>query len=464
MCRVPPHERFAVAALLALAGGSPLARAQCSSDRLDYPEAQDFTPAFGIAVAVSGGIAAVGAPQHAGGDATPGAVFVFRRATAQSWPFEQKLLASDGQSFDSFGWTLAADGSVVIVGAPGADCAGPDSGAAYVFRFDGSAWMEEQKLLPSDGAAGDGFGRPALAGDVAVVAAAGADGQGSNSGAVYVFRLVQGRWLEEQKLTPSLAGTDMYFGWAVATDGQRIAASAAGYDSFSGAVFVFERHAGAWMQTAVLLSPSPEPSTVFGSSLALSGDRLLIGAPGESGGGPAQGGVAHVLAFDHGSGDWLHEAMLAPGNRQELDSYGHSVAISGDTAIVGKNPHDPTEAAPPAVFSFDGGWAPDGSLRSTFSWAGSVYGGRVAASGDAAIVGSRYPYEDEELPGAAFVFNLGACVCVADFNSDGGANTIDVLAFLNAWVAGHAGADITRDGVIDTRDVSAFLNAWRADC
>ncbi|HZW10771.1 MAG TPA: GC-type dockerin domain-anchored protein, partial [Phycisphaerales bacterium] len=73
-------------------------------------------------------------------------------------------------------------------------------------------------------------------------------------------------------------------------------------------------------------------------------------------------------------------------------------------------------------------------------------------------------FDNEELPGAAFVFNVGACLCAADFGGDGVVNTMDVAAFLNAWVADHPGADVLRDGSVDTRDVAAFLNLWVAGC
>ncbi|HZW09190.1 MAG TPA: hypothetical protein VFF69_04735, partial [Phycisphaerales bacterium] len=384
-------HRLALHASIALAGSAQTAAAQCSSDKLSYPGSQSFPPIFGGAVAIGGDVAAVGAPQHAEGDEIRGGAFAFRRAAPHSWPFEQKLVASDGAAFDSFGSSVAAAADVVIVSAPSADAAGTGSGAAYVFRFDGSGWSQEQKLVPDDGAPGDGFGRPALSGsgDLAVVAAAGADPQGSSSGAAYVFRFSAGQWVQEQKLVPSLAADDMYFGWGVATDGQRIAVGAAGYDTFSGAVFIFEHAAGAWVQTHVLLSPSPEHFEVFGSALALDGDRLLVGAPGDSGGGPTQGGAAYVLGFDRGSGDWLVQAKLEPAGRRELDNYGSTVAISGDTALLGKNPHDPTAAAPPAVFVNDGAWSQRGELRSSFGSADAIYGGPVALSGGAAIVGSR---------------------------------------------------------------------------
>ena len=62
-----------------------------------------------------------------------------------------KLLASDGVASDWFGWSVSISGDMALIGAQGDDDNGTNSGAAYVYRFDGSQWIEEAKLLPSDG-------------------------------------------------------------------------------------------------------------------------------------------------------------------------------------------------------------------------------------------------------------------------------------------------------------------------
>jgi hypothetical protein len=117
---------------------------------------------------------------------------------------EWKLLASDGGADDYFGRAVAVSGDTAILGAPRKDDNGSDSGAAYVFRFDGASWVEEAKLLASDGEPGDQFGTAvAVCGDTVAVSAVADDDNGTAAGAVYVFRHDGFNWIKEAKLLAS---------------------------------------------------------------------------------------------------------------------------------------------------------------------------------------------------------------------------------------------------------------------
>ena len=141
-----------------------------------------------------------------------GAAYVFR-FDGSAWVEEQQLTASDAQSGDQFGRAVSLDGDLAVVGAYFDDDQGAQSGSAYVFHFDGKSWVEQQKILPSDGAARDTFGKSlALSGDLLLVAACGA---------AYVFRFDGTRWTEEQKLTDPEAGCERDYGSAVAVLGVR---------------------------------------------------------------------------------------------------------------------------------------------------------------------------------------------------------------------------------------------------
>ena len=90
---------------------------------------------------------------------------------------------------DGFGDSVSVSGDVAVVGAILDDDNGEFSGSAYVFRYDGAVWVEEEKLTASDGAAEDFFGSVSISGDVALVGAWGDDDNGSDSGSAYVFDL-----------------------------------------------------------------------------------------------------------------------------------------------------------------------------------------------------------------------------------------------------------------------------------
>ena len=141
---------------------------------------------FGGSVSIRGDVAVVGAIGD--GDGT-GSAYVYRFDGA-AWVEEAKLTASDGAARDRFGSSVSIAGDLAVVGSTGDDDNGPSSGSAYIYRQDGAVWVEQAKLTASDGAAGDFFGvSVSITGDVAVVGAFRDDDNGSDSGSAYVIDL-----------------------------------------------------------------------------------------------------------------------------------------------------------------------------------------------------------------------------------------------------------------------------------
>ena len=137
------------------------------------------------------------------------------------WAQQAKLTASDGASFDNFGWSVALDGDTVVIGAPGDDDNGSESGSAYVFTRTAGVWTEQTQLTPSDGASGDLLAwSVALDGDTALMGAQYDDDNGDNSGSAYIFTRRAGVWTEQAKLTASNAEGGDEFGRSVALDGE----------------------------------------------------------------------------------------------------------------------------------------------------------------------------------------------------------------------------------------------------
>lgn len=266
--------------------------------------ASDGAPqdAFGAtSVDVSGDVAVVGASNHneAGHDAGAAYVFRFDPATSE-WIEDADLTASDSAPNDFFGSAVAVSGEApnrVVIGATRHNDACPQdpncaSGAAYVFRYDPEteSWFEEQKLLASDAAASDSFGRAvALSGEVALIGAPDDDNDndiGSNSGSVYVFRFdpETSQWGEQQKLLASDGKLSEHFGHSVAIDGDLAvvgARRADGVEPNSGAAYVFRFNGESWVEVAKH-APEPNYSTQeFGWSVALDGNRTVVGAQSE---------------------------------------------------------------------------------------------------------------------------------------------------------------------------------------
>jgi hypothetical protein len=194
---------------------------------------------FGQAVAVSGPAVAIGAIGTDG----DGAVYVYRRIVG-GWTEHQKLTDGDGAAADQFGVSVAVDGATMLIGAVLDDDNGLNAGAAYVFTRSGGVWSEQEKLTASDGASGDGFGGDvALDGNTALVAAALDDDNGESSGSVYAFTRTAGTWAEDRKLLASDGAAGDFFGRPVALDGNTAVIGAYFADhngDASGSAYVFK--------------------------------------------------------------------------------------------------------------------------------------------------------------------------------------------------------------------------------
>jgi len=247
---------------------------------------------FGSYLSVSGDVAVLGAPGDDDIGVSGGSAYVFRfdateTVCGQKWCQEQKLLASDWVEDLQFGSSVSISGGVAVVGAIHDDDNGSHSGSAYVFRWNGSSWVMEQKLLASDGATFDKFGgRVSVANDVAVVAAFEDDDKGTDSGSTYVFRyhpelLLGSRWVEEAKLLASDGAAGDTFGNYVSVSGYVAVVSAPYHDdngSNSGSAYVFRWNGSSWVEEQKLLASDGAADDQFGVSASVSGDVVVLGA------------------------------------------------------------------------------------------------------------------------------------------------------------------------------------------
>jgi endonuclease/exonuclease/phosphatase family metal-dependent hydrolase len=377
---------------------------------------------FGFSVAVSGDVAVVGAYGDDDQGTNSGAAYVFR-FDGSTWRQEAKLTASDGASLDYFGFSVAVSGDVVVVGAYRDDDQGTDSGSAYVYRYDGSTWIEEAKLVASDGAYRDYFGcSVAVSGDVAVVGAYwGNDNQGTSSGSAYVFRFDGSAWCQETKLTVTGGATYDYFGYSVAVSGDVAVVGAYGEDgqgTDSGAAYVFHFAGSVWTQEAKLTASDRASYDCFGASVACSGDVAVVGAYRDDD-QATHSGSAYVFRFDGST--WIQEVKLTASDGASYDYFGHSVAISGDVAVVGASRDDDngTDSGSAYVYEFDGAtWVEAAKLAASDGAVNDYFGYSVAVSGGTAVIGV---YRYGPAMGAAYAFDV-----VSDCNGNETADICDL--------------------------------------
>jgi hypothetical protein len=173
-----------------------------------------------------------------------------------------------------------------------------------------------------------------------VVGASGNDDAGFSSGSAYVFRNTGGGWVEEAKLTASDAEGAALFGWSVAVAGNTVAVGAL-YDDAeavdSGSAYVFYHDGRRWLEEAKLTASDAAADDEFGASVSVAGDTIVIGAPANDGAGP-NAGSAYLFRYD-GVG-WVEDARLTASDAAANDEFGASVAVGGDTTVVGASLND----------------------------------------------------------------------------------------------------------------------------
>ena len=264
-------------------------------------------------------------------------------------------------------------------------------------------FSQEAKVLPTDGAAGDLFGgHVAISGDYALVSAKNDGDNGDKSGSAYVYVRAGAEWTEQAKLMPADGAYGDEFGASVALSGRYalVGASRDSDDGYKrGSAYIFVREGAVWAQQAKLLASDGETFDSFGVSVALSGDDdAIVGAWGDD-----LSGSAYI--FVRSGAEWTEQAKLLPTDGAAGDLFGGSVALSGDYALVGaENDEDNGYKSGSAhVFVRSGAeWRHQAKLRASDGGAYDLFGTSVAIAGDYALIGAGA--NDERRSGSAYIF------------------------------------------------------------
>jgi hypothetical protein len=367
----------------------------------------EYGDSFGWSTSISGDTLVVGAPDK---NSNQGAVYVFVRdvaGTVNDWLAVGKITTSDSADGDQFGESVFLDGDTLVVGAPGKDL---KQGAVYVFERGGgtNGWMQIKKVTASDPVDEDQFGKSvSVSGDVLVV---GAYGKDSYQGAVYVFERDAGGtfngWGQVQKIMASdPTGVD-YFGRSVFVSGDTIVVGAPYKNSNLGAAYVFERDVGGdWLQVGIITAPDPVELACFGRSVFISGDTLVVGAPGEN----AHQGAVYVFdqVVEGTVRGWVPVERIIALDPANGDYFGRSISISGDTLVVGAFSKDFVQGA---AYVFERGqgamandWGQIAKITAPSPANGDYFGSSVSIDGDTFVIGA---YGENSLQGAAYVYRL----------------------------------------------------------
>lgn len=313
-----------------------------------------------------------------------------------SWTAVFTLSPSDATGLKYFGHSVDISNNKVIVGAPGDADNGTNAGAAYIFELNGPS-LSEVKLVPSVSNSYGQFGfSVAISGDYAIVGMPYHDTY--TSGAAYVFEKIGGSWTETAILTPSDSATlgISEFGRYVAIDGNRIAVGDSYNDnngiSNTGAIYVFERNATNWNETAKLTTASLFSSCFLGP-VSISGDQIIAGRRGDAG-IAFPGDVGNAYVFEYDGTNWMQTADLEETPTTGLNfRLGSDVSISGDRAIVGTLPIQlvggtPNESGVAFMYErINTTWTKVDSIRISIGNSNDLFGSIVAISNDLAVAG-----------------------------------------------------------------------------
>ena len=374
---------------------------------------------FGYSVSISGDYAIAGAFNKSGG----GAAYIFTR-NGNTWT-QQKLIASDTVAGDQFGYSVSISGDYAILGAPYNDDFFGGAGSAYIFVRDGDTWSEQAKLLASDPGNTDEFGTSvAISGNYAIVGAPSNDDGGTSSGSAYIFtRVTDTTWTQQKILAGDRQQGDK-FGTSVSISGDYAIIAAffnddVGSNSGSAYIFVRDTELDTWSQQQKIVTTDAADSDTFGTSVSISGDYAIVGATGNDD-SFTDSGSAYILKRDGTT--WSEQAKLVAGDPGQADNFGNSVSISGDYAIVGARNEDTggTDAAGSAyVFKREGTtWSQITKIFASDKASSTTaqFGISIAIDGGYVIVGANAEDTGVTNAGAAYIYPFEPLLDFDNFN------------------------------------------------
>jgi hypothetical protein len=335
---------------------------------------------------------------------TSGAVYVYDRS-GSTWAQDAYIKASNSEAGDSFGASVSIDADTIAVGATGedggtiaiingmtssADNDNSSSGAVYVYKRYGGFWIQEAYIKAANSEVNDSFGTSvSIDGDTLAVSAVGEDSGWDNitnsttatandntsaSGAVYVYKRTGSSWAQEAYIKAANSDNDSQFGFSVSLDGDTIVVGAPYEDSDlttitngttandnvtsadSGAVYVYKRTGSNWAQEAYIKASNNSAADLFGYSVSIDNDTLVVGAYLESSDqrtitngttaastDNSMAGTGAVYVYKRSGSTWTQQAYIKAVNSNVSDNFGRSVSINNDTLVVGANLEDSSQ-------------------------------------------------------------------------------------------------------------------------
>lgn len=356
---------------------------------------------FGISSSLSGDFAVVGAYLGRNEDyEATGAAYIYNY-NGDNWLEHTKLLASDGTVNAHYGYSTSIDNNFAIIGAP-SDCgAGFFAGAAYIYNFDGTNWVEQIKITETNVIDEQGLGGSvAISGNFAIIGVPMDDENGYHSGSAYIYYYNGINWVEHVKLTASDSSNVYQFGTCVSIDGNF--AMVGSPENRSVHVYFFD--GSDWTEQAILNASNGYADDQFGYSISMHDNLAVIGAFG----GIVSPGIGSAYVFYFDGSEWIEQATLTASDGFEGNHYGFSVSISDNYSIIGARYDDEfgTWSGASYIYYFDGlDWTEVTKITASDGAEFDKFGASVSVDGDFLIVGSNGDDGNAGDSGTAYIFH-----------------------------------------------------------
>jgi len=356
---------------------------------------------LGVSVAIHESTAVVGAYGDDDNGSNSGSVYVYNWDGC-NW-IETKLTASDGEANDRFGEIVDISGDRIVVGVRN-DSDNTFSGSVYIYEWDGSQW-QESRITASDGDFSDNFGRGvSIDSDRIVAGALYDDDNGSNSGSAYIFDWDGSNWVETKITASDGAAIDEY-GRSVAVSGDRVVVGAGLDDdngTNSGSVYVYDWNGSNWAETKITASDGAA-SDLFGEYLDVEGDRIVVGARRDDDNGPSSGSV---YVYDWDGSNWT-ETKIVPSDGSTNEFFGQRVALYNDRIVVGLSNDDDSGTNSGSVYVYD--WNGTAWIESKITASDASdsdnFGSDVSVHEDRIIAGAYFADHAEVGTGSVYLYD-----------------------------------------------------------
>ncbi len=441
----------------------------CSPGRAEIPPChldQLWAPSgvgAGLSISANGDVLTIGMPWYTSeGILRRGAVLVYRRSSV-GWNLEATLTASDARREDRLGTRIAVEAETIIASTYS------DEGDAivYVFRQESGVWQQDSKLTGIAPQTWFGSALEVCGGQLLISAPLQNGPAGPYQGAVHVFERGEHDWHVQAVLRTNQGTAGSYFGAPLAVSGDTLAIGAP-YERFdhssSGSVYIFERTSGAWTQTAKIIPPFDGTPWLFGICIGLDGDTLIVGSTGPEAAKPA-------FSYRKQGTEWNVTSALWPSDRELAEGFGQSIAVDGDRAVVGAR----WQSAPGAlqdgavyVFELFGAtyWTEQSKIVIENRDRYQEFGTAVAITNGVGVA-SAPGFSGNGGPVFAFSLDRGL-PCAADIDRDGVVALSDLALLINNWTSPVPDApftlDLDADCAVGLGDLAAVLQNWAAEC